>query len=160
MRGVPENLAVPGSRDALYESASPGWNRVESRDAGLSILGARWTNRHREMGLSQTCLITLAVLTGPVVTPGSRSARFVVAFLISTLLPSWQQTRLRKLSVRSKGISNDSLVSRCRLQARCLSSSSLRGEASRSKARFHGSSGLPHRKRKMPSCWLPAHLGA
>ena len=84
------------------------------------------------MGRSQTCLITIAVLTGQVVTPGSRSARFVVAFLISTLLRSWQQTRLRKLSVRSKGISNDSLVSRCRLQAKCLSGSSLRGEAGRS----------------------------
>src|SRR5277367_1067821 len=50
MRGVPENLAVPGSRDALYGSASLGWNRVESRDAGLRILGVSWTNRHREMG--------------------------------------------------------------------------------------------------------------
>src|SRR5208282_5321916 len=112
VRGVPENLAVPGSRDALYESRSHGWNRVESRDAGLRVLGARWTNRHREMGRSQTCLMTIAVLTGQVLTRGSRSARFVVAFLISTLLCLWPQTRLRKLSVRSKGISNDSLACR------------------------------------------------
>src|SRR5208282_2915613 len=93
MRGVPENLAVPGSRDALYRSASRGWNRVESGDAGLRILGASWTNGRIDIENwgRQTCLITIAILPGRVITPGSRSARFVVAFSISTLLCSWRK---------------------------------------------------------------------
>jgi len=84
------------------------------------LLRSSLDNRHREMGRSQTCLITIAVLTGQVVTRARvpRGCRSVLNLQHSYVRCS--KRALRKLSVRSKVISNDSLVSRCRLQARML----------------------------------------